>query len=141
MYTPKLLGQAKRLHVVTLGSAVFINDGQGKFASQEAPDLSQLAPVMSVDVVDLDGDGNLDCLLGQNFYLAQRETGRDNGGLCLLLKGQGDGSFESVWPSESGISIRADVRDTAWVDLNGDGHPDWLIATNNDKPRVLLRKP
>lgn len=139
LYTPEVLSKTTRLEVNTLASAVFINDGKGHFTRHNAPDLAQLAPVMSVDMTDVDGDGNLDCLLGQNFYLPQRETGRENGALCLLLKGKGDGSFEELWPAESGISVRVDVRNTAVFDVNGDGQDDWLVIPNSGMPQVLLR--
>lgn len=141
LYTPDVLSQTTKLEVNTLASAIYLNDGKGHFIRHEAPSLAQLAPIMSINVDDVDNDGVLDCLLGQNFYLPQRETGRDNGGLCLLLKGKGDGTFEQQWPAQSGISVRADVRYSTMLDVNGDGRRDWLVMPNSGQPQVLVRLP
>lgn len=139
LYTPTCLDSAATLQVNTLASSVFLNDGKGNFNRADAPPLAQLAPVMSVDTTDVNGDGVIDCLLAQNNFTPQRETGRANGGLCLLLQGMGDGSFEAIWPNQSGVHVRVDTRNSAVFDMNQDGQQDWLIVPNGDRPRVLYR--
>ncbi len=132
LYTASALEKAQRLEATTLASMVFINDGSGVFRAQTLPSLSQLSPVMSMAVGDFNKDGMPDLALGQNFYDAQRETGRMNAGLGLILLGQGQGSFKELWPLESGFYERKNNRSLKAVDSNSDGKID-LISINNDQ--------
>src|SRR5688572_14515435 len=54
-----------------------------------------------------------------------------DGGLSLLLRGKGDGSFTPVWPDESGLVVHGDAKGLAVTDLNHDGWPDFVVAINN----------
>ncbi|MFT5498292.1 MAG: hypothetical protein ACI9TH_003703, partial [Kiritimatiellia bacterium] len=71
---------------------------------------AQYAPVFGIVVGDFTPDAHPDIVLVQNFYDAQPETGRMAGGLGLLLAGQGDGTFTSVPPIESGLVIPENAR-------------------------------
>ena len=137
IYTPECLGDALRLEANTLESGVLINDGQGRFTFRPLPRLAQVAPCFGVVLLDVDADGNLDLALAQNFFGPQRETGRMDGGLGLLLLGRGDGSFEPIWPDRSGIVVPGDAKGLAVADVNADGRPD-LVFTVNDGPLVVL---
>ena len=55
-----------------------------------------------------------------------------DGGLSLLLIGDGDGTFSPVPPNESGLIVSADAKGLAVSDLNGDSLPDFVIGANND---------
>ena len=63
-----------------------------------------------------------------------------DGGLSLLLRGNGDGSFEPIWPAESGLIIPDDAMSLTTTDLNGDGWPDFLFGINNGPPRLYLHQ-
>lgn len=140
LYTPKALDEAIRLEANTLATMIFRNDGKGSFAAKALPTLSQLSPVMGIASGDFDGDGTLDLALGQNFYGPQRETGRMNAGLGVILIGSLDGTFRELWPMESGFVQREDLRGLEAVDLNGDGRVDLISANNSAEPRVFLNK-
>ena len=88
-------------------------------------------------LVDVDGDGLLDVILAQNDFSPQRETGRMDGGVGLMLRGDGLGGFSSVWPGDSGISIPHDARSLAIFDVNGDRQPDLLFGVNDQAIAVL----
>ena len=123
--------QGTRWEANTLQSGILINGGNGQFSFQPLPRLAQIAPAFGVILTDIDGDGALDCVLAQNSYSPQRETGHMDGGLSLLLKGDGRGQFVPVWPTASGIIVPADAVGIAEVDLNGDGRNDLVFSTNN----------
>lgn len=125
------LEQGTRWEANTLQSGILINGGNGQFSFQPLPRLAQIAPAFGVILTDIDGDGALDCVLAQNSYSPQRETGHMDGGLSLLLKGDGRGQFVPVWPTASGIIVPADAVGIAEVDLNGDGRNDLVFSTNN----------
>ena len=85
------------------------------------------------------GDRYLDLLIAGNFYGPQPETGRFDGGVGLLLHGNGDGSFVSVPAHESGIIVPGDAKATATADLDGNGTLEWLVTNNDAAPQVFKR--
>ncbi|MEC5125986.1 FG-GAP-like repeat-containing protein [Verrucomicrobiales bacterium BCK34] len=140
IYTELQLDEARVLKFTHLESSVLLNDGSGTFEIVPLPPLAQIAPGFGVAVEDFDGDGLLDAVLAQNFYSPQPETGRMSGGLSLFLKGNGDGSFDEVWPKDSGIAIHEDAKSLAIGDLNDDGAPDLVIGINNGGVRTLVNQ-
>lgn len=137
IYSPERIAGALKLEVTTLASMVFLNDGKGHFEARRLPGLAQLAPGFGIVLRDFDGDGNIDCVMGQNFYHPQRETGRMNAGLSVYLKGDGAGGFEAVWPRESGLQFRDDSRNVGYIHDAGGSGGKLIIGVNGGKPRVL----
>ena len=90
-----------------------------------------------MQLADFDGDGNCDIVLAQNFSGPQRETGLMNGGLGLLLNGNGDGTFEPMWPNRSGIVIPDDARSIVLCDINHDHWPDFVVGINDGPVQVF----
>ena len=83
--------------------------------------------------------------VAQNFYTAQRETGRMNGGVGALLVPQATSDktadLGAVWPDVSGILVPEDAKSVAAVDINGDGWQDLVVAVNDGSPRCFLQRP
>ncbi|MGK0185127.1 MAG: hypothetical protein ACI9R3_000902 [Verrucomicrobiales bacterium] len=127
------LDRGRRWEVNTLESGMLINQGSEGFTFEPFPRLAQIAPSFGVVFHDVDADGMLDCVLAQNSYSPQRETGHMDGGLSLLLKGDGKGKFDPIWPAESGISIASDAVGVAVSDINRDGRDDLVFSTNNGR--------
>lgn len=140
LYTEDALETAQRLEAKTLVTTLFRNDGNGRFTAEPLPMLSQLAPVMSIALDDFNDDGFLDAALGQNFNHPQRETGRMNAGLSVLLTGSKEGTLNELWPAKSGLTLRSDTRQVISADLNHDGKPDLLIGGNAERLKVLLKQ-
>ena len=131
IYTTECLDACLQLEVNTLDSGVLLNDGQGRFTFQPLPRLAQASPGLGVVVTEVDGDGNPDSYLVQNFHGPQRETGRMDGGVSLLLRGNGDGTFTVSWPSESGLLVPGDAKSLTITDLNQDARPDFVVSVND----------
>jgi hypothetical protein len=125
------LAGAFKAEANTAESGVLLNDGRGRFAFRPLPRVAQAAPGFGVALADVDGDGFTDLYLIQNSFAPQRETGRLDGGVSLLLRGRGDGSFEPVWPNRSGLMVPRDGKSLTTADWNGDGWLDFLIGVNN----------
>ena len=140
IFTQDRLDQAQRFEVNTLESGVLINEGHFRFRFEPLPALAQIAPSLGVDVADVNQDGNLDIVMAQNFYGPQSSTGRMDGGVGLLLLGDGHGKFEPVWPDQSGIVVPSDARKVRILDLNGDGRPDLVFAVHNGKWLAFLNR-
>ena len=113
IYTPEGLGSALTLEASELRSGVLINGstpGHPAFEWRPLPWQAQLAPVQGVAAADFDADGHGDLLLAQNFFWREPETGRWNGGLGLLLRGDGAGWLAPAAPEHSGYVVRGDAR-------------------------------
>ena len=138
IFTQDRLDQAKCIEVNTLESGVLINEGEFRFRFEPLPALAQIAPSLGVNIADVNGDGHLDILMAQNYYGPQPESGQMDGGVGLLLVGNGRGNFEPVWPDHSGIVVPGDARKVQIVELDGDGRPDLVFAVQNGVWRAFL---
>jgi enediyne biosynthesis protein E4 len=140
IFAQERLDRAKLFEANTLESGVLINEGQFRFRFEPLPALAQVAPSFGVDVGDVNLDGHPDIVMAQNFYSPHLETGRMDGGVSLLLSGDGQGKFQAVWPDRSGVVVPADARRVRVVELDGDGRPDLVVAVHNGECRAFLNR-
>ncbi len=134
IYPEEKLAQALHLKATELGSGVFINDGKGRFTFRELPRIAQASPIFGLAVADFTGDGKVDIVAAQNFHGPQVETGRFDGGLSLLLVGDGTGAFRALAPVDSGIAVPGEGRGLALADWNQDGWADVVLTRINQTP-------
>ena len=118
-------------------STVFLNRGN-HFEAKPLPTEAQLSPAFAVCVADMDGDGNEDIFLSQNFFATGPRTGRYDGGRGLWLRGDGKGSFAAVPANESGVRIYGEQRGAAVCDYDEDGRVD-LVVTQNGADTKLYK--
>ena len=140
VYGDDKLKSATRFEANTFEHGVFVNNGTGKFTFTPLPRICQIAPSRSSLLADLDKDGDLDIVLGQNFFGPQAETGRYDGGVSQILLNDGLGQFSPVSVRESGVSVREAVTATSVGDLNGDGKVEIIFALNNGPVKVFQGK-
>jgi len=118
-----------KLDLVTADSwsataGVLMGNGDGTFqaavtySSGETP----VAAISSVAVADVDGDGHPDLLL----TIQSMGSNGNNGGAVSVLLGNGDGTFQAAVEYASGGYQTLGV---AVGDVNGDGRPDVLLAS------------
>jgi hypothetical protein len=131
IYTEEVLERCHIVEANILETGILLNDGRGRFEFRPLPRLAQVATAFGVAVEDVDADGHPDIYLVQNFYSPAPETGRMDGGLSLLLRGDGNGTFVPVWPDESGLVVPGDAKSLTVTDLNGDQRPDFVVGVNN----------
>ena len=141
IYTQSSLQQAQAFQVNYLESAILINDGEARFKLKPLPALGQISPGFGVVATEVNGDGNADIYIVQNFYHPQRETGKMAGGLSVLLLGDGTGSFDQVWPNQSGLIVSEDARGLSSCDWNNDGWVDFVVSVNNGKMKLFENNP
>ncbi len=55
-----------------------------------------------------------------------------DGGLGVLLRGDGRGNLAPVWPAKSGLIVPGDARSATVCDLDQDSWPDLLVTRNDD---------
>ncbi len=151
IYSQNGLDDADRFEANSLESGLLINTGQSEgipqFEFRPLPRVVQASPVFGSALVDVNGDGHLDLYVVQNFHGPQRETGNMDGGVSLLLMGDGQGQFTPVWPDQSGMVIGKDATALTVTDLDGDARPDFAVAINdqvaqafrNESPAEFVR--
>ena len=125
----------RELQANTLATMIFFNRGD-HFEAVALPPEAQFAPVFAVCVADMDGDGNEDVFLGQNFFATQPETPRLDAGRGLWLRGDGAGKLTPVPGQESGVRIYGEARGAALCDYDGDGRVDLVVAQNGGETRL-----
>lgn len=133
IFSASELAAAKSLQANELRTCLLMNDGTGKFELKPLPWQAQIAPGFGVVTTDFNSDGFADIFIAQNFFAPRHETGREAGGLSVLFLGTPTGTFEAVWPEESGIAIAEDAKGAACSDLNNDLRPDLVVGVNNKR--------
>ena len=131
--------RARKVEATTLASTVFLNRGD-HFEMMPLPSEAQEAPVFGVNVADFDGDGFEDLFLSQNFFCTTPEMPRLDAGRGLMLRGLGDGKFEAMAGSRSGIVVDGEQRGSAVADFDADGRPDLVVTQNGAATRLFRNR-
>jgi hypothetical protein len=137
--------KAKMLTATELQSGVFLNRGS-HFEWVSLPREAQLAPVLSINVGDFDGDGNEDLFLSQNVFSAVPENAsaealsRDDSGRGLWLRGSGHGTFTATDGAITGIKVYGEQRGAALADFNHDGRVDLCVSQNNGATKLFANE-
>jgi hypothetical protein len=119
------------LKAVTFDSMVFLNR-TSRFEAHPLPIEAQLAPTFGITAGDLDGDGNEDLFLAQNFFGVSPDTSRLDAGRSVWLRGDGQGAFESVPAERSGLCVYGEGRGAALCDWDHDARLDLAVAQNGN---------
>lgn len=138
MSLPEIIGQqrfesANLKEASTLSHMVFLGketDEGPRFEGRAFPWWSQLTTGFAPSVSDLDGDGNQDILLSQNFFATDVKIPRRDAGRGLWLRGDGTGAFTPVKGHNSGLRVYGEQRAAPLADFNRDGRVDVLVAQN-----------
>jgi hypothetical protein len=142
------LKETQFVEVNTLATTAFMNRG-GHFEAIELPAEAQFSPAFGICVGDLDGDGNEDVFLSQNFFATCLDTTRNDAGRGLWLRGDGKGGLKAVPGQESGVKVYGEQRGCALADYDRDGRVDLVVTQNGNatklyhnvgaKPGLLVR--
>jgi hypothetical protein len=131
------LAAVRQLAATELASGIFLQQKDGTFRFQPLPRLAQIAPINSIVAGDLDGDGRLDLFCAGNNFGPEANTGRFDGGLGMLLRGDGLGGFMPLSPAQSGLSVLGDARSALALPLAGGQRPA-IAVSRCDGPLLLF---
>jgi len=125
----------REVEVNTVETMLFLNRGKS-FQAVELPMEAQWAPALGVCVGDVDGDGAEDIFLSQNFFALNPESGRQDAGRGLWLKGDGQGGLQAMPGQQSGIKVYGEQRGCALGDYDRDGRVDLVVSQNGAQTRL-----
>jgi len=113
-------------------SCVAINRGNGMFAIQKLPPMAQMSCINVVHCMDLNNDGYADLVLGGNQFgfLPQFERLDASFGDVLINNGKGEFLWQDAF--KTGLQLRGEVRDIAFI--KGRSRDHLLFLQNNEYP-------
>ncbi len=142
IYSQESLSEALKFEANELESAVLINNtddaGNIRFEFRPLPRICQASAIFGCELVEVNGDEFLDLVAIENFYGPQRETGYVDGGIGLVMLGDGKGGFKFVDAATSGFVVVGDGKGFASSDIDSDGLIDFVAGINNR--HVLVTK-
>jgi hypothetical protein len=115
IFTHGQLTNAITLSAYDLETSLWLNDPDGAFTKAELPVEAQFSPMYAILADDIDGDNNLDLVMGGNLHRGKPETGIYDGSYGAVLKGDGKGNFRFLSARESGLRIKGEVRGLAKI--------------------------
>ena len=130
IFTEQQIRTSAKSFIYNTQTSIAWNNGDGTFDLESLPLEAQFAPVYGILVEDMDHDGNLDILIGGNFYRSKPEMGIYDGSYGLVLKGNGLGSFAPLKAEKSGFLVKGEIRDFLHMKVNDTDLI--LVARNND---------
>lgn len=130
------LSSSLHYSVTSFSSAYLENHGNGNFSASELPEIAQLAPVNDIQILDVNGDNNLDAVLIGNLHASEVETPRADAGTGVLLLGNGDNTFRTSTMNESGLITKHDAKHSSLLQIAED---DAIVIANNNGPIQLYR--
>ena len=113
VYGANNLQAALHYQAKTFASAYLENQGQGRFTMRSLPNEAQVSSINDMLIDDFDQDGHADVLVAGNLYVSEIETPRNDAGMGLLLRGDGQGSFQPIPAQQSGVVLPYDVKKLA----------------------------
>jgi len=130
IFTSEELQDATVLKAANFASSYLENLGGGKFELKPLPSVAQFSPIYGILVEDLNQDGNLDILIGGNFFGTRVKYGRYDASKGTYLMGDGEGGFSPVSNIESGLNVNAEVRDIVTVKLANENKVIMFVKNN-----------
>jgi hypothetical protein len=131
VYGKENLDKSIHYRVTNFKSGILMNKGGGKFELQYFSNDEQIAPIMGVQVTDINGDNNQDIVIGGNLFVSEVETGRADAGKGRILIGDGKGNFKPLSVMQSGLYIPNDIRDIKLINTATLDVSLLLVANNN----------
>ncbi|MEM9361669.1 MAG: VCBS repeat-containing protein [Bacteroidota bacterium] len=121
--------------VNTTQSIVALNQGGGKFEIKSLPREVQFSCVCDVNCTDINGDGNLDLILGGNNYDFKPQFSRLDASYGGVLLGSGDGNFSWTPHDDSGFYVKGEIKHLSKF-KDKTGKEFLFVAINSRVPKV-----
>lgn len=137
IFSEKELSDVSIFKAHNFATSYIENLGANKFKVNSLPTAAQFAPIYGILVQDFDSDGNLDILLGGNFFGSRVKYGRYDANTGVLLNGNGKGEFKTVKNINSGINIKGEVRDI--LSISCKNKEQLMLFSRNNEPLITYK--
>ncbi len=134
IFTKEKLKSAKVYEANYFDNAILINQGNGTFVTQSMPDMAQLSPYKTAQMVNANNDNLPDILLYGNYYGNNIQLGRYDADFGKVLINKGNGQFDIK--NTEGVAIKGEVRRMLPITI-GKGAKAFVLGMNNEKVRVI----
>jgi len=114
--TEEKLNDANRLYANRMETTLFLSTDKSNYKIGVLPIQAQYSPIYNVVVSDLNDDGNTDMILFGNNHHFKLRLGRFDANYGTLLLGNGQGAFEYVDQTRSGLNVRGEIRSSIFID-------------------------
>ncbi|MDG1571812.1 VCBS repeat-containing protein [Robiginitalea sp. M366] len=135
VFGAEALKASDRKEVYLLESAIFRNDGTGRFTMEILPRMAQTSAIFDFGVGDFTGDGRVDLLAVGNNYDISTQLGRLDALHGLLLQATPEGGYH--WDPGALPFIPGAARSIDSLHING--LKTWVIGRNNARPFTLTK--
>ncbi len=132
IFTPEQLSGSHTLKA-ELMETVYLENKGNEFVLHHLPVQAQYSPVYNIIAADVNGDNKKDLLLTGNNTWTRIKFGRYSANHGVLLTGNGNGEFNYVPQTKSGLKISGNVRSAALLDDKK------ILLGINDQHALLLR--
>ena len=110
-------------------SVIYLNNGKGDFDKMPLPELAQISPISSFELVDVNKDHLPDVLLGANFYRCNIQMGRYDADFGTVLVNKGKGKF--IVEEKYNLNLPGELRSAKAISING--KKSYILPRNNEK--------
>lgn len=118
LFLPEERKDASSIFINRLETSYFVLSPEGKLVAKPLPVQAQFAPVFAAEKGDFNGDGHSDLVFGGNLHQAKLKFGRYGANHFQIFLGNGKGDFIPLSSTESGITLRGEVRAVKSSDQN-----------------------
>jgi hypothetical protein len=134
LFSPELI-KASQVSVYNFSSSCIAwNKGDGKFDVQALPFDAQVSSLTAIYPTDVNGDGQVDILLGFNQYDWLPQFSRMDAAYGGVLINNGNKTFSFLHAQQTGIQIMGETRDIKALHVMGKAA--FLFVQNNSTPLI-----
>jgi hypothetical protein len=138
LFKPELLAKADKKIYNYTSSIIAWGKGNGTFEIQRLPNEVQFSSMNAVAVMDVNGDQQLDLIIGGNQFGFLPQFGRLDANYGLVLLNKGKHQWEVMEDKQTGLSITGQVKDI--FDIPHGKFHQVLFIRNDDFPVLLTLK-
>lgn len=119
-----------------LETSILLSSDDGTYSLNSLVTQAQVSPMNAIEIIDFDGDSNLDIILGGNLFGTRIKLGRYGASKGELFKGDGQGNFTFIPYHRSGVYNQGEIRDIKATIIN---ERLALLVANNDGPLKIYQ--